>query len=99
MPEIANKSEEQKDTESEGFQGDLGPFVAAAEATRMAMVFSGAKGGDNPIIFATDGFLSLTWYAREEVLGQSFAFLKAHVANVYALAQMNFPVSQRSGDG
>ena len=98
MPEIANKSEEQKDAEAEGFQGDLGPFVAAAEAIRMAMVFTGAKRRDKPIIFANDGFLSLTGHAREEALGQSFTFLMAHDANVYGLAQMNFPASQRTCD-
>lgn len=91
MPKITNKSEEQKDAEAEveSFQEDLGPFVVAAETTRMAMVFTDAKEPDNPIIFANDSFLSLTGYAREEVLGQSFNFLMAHAADADALAQIN----------
>ena len=90
MSEIANKSEEQKvaEAEVEGFRKDLGPFVVAAETTRMAMVFTDAKEPDNPIIFANDAFLSLTGYDREEVLGQSFNFLMARGADPEALAQV-----------
>jgi PAS domain S-box-containing protein len=79
MSEIIKKSEEQVVAEADvdRFRNDLGPFVVAAETTRMAMVFTDAKGADNPIIFANDSFLSLTGYQREEVLGQSFNFLMA----------------------
>jgi hypothetical protein len=37
MPEITNKSEEQKDAEAEveSFRKDLGPFVVAAEGCRI----------------------------------------------------------------
>ena len=78
-----NKSEEQKvaEAEVESFRKDLGPFVVAAETTRMAMVFTDAKEPGNPIIFANDAFLSLTGYDREEVLGQSFNFLMARGAD------------------
>ena len=89
MASIIKKSEEQKDAEAEveGFREELGPFVVAAETTRMAMVFSDAKEPDNPIIFANDSFLALTGYDRGEVLGQSFNFLLAHAADPEALAQ------------
>jgi PAS domain S-box-containing protein len=77
MPNEENKSGEQKaaEAEVESFRKDLGPFVVAAETTRMAMVFTDAKEPGNPIIFANDSFLSLTGYDQEEVLGQSFNFL------------------------
>jgi pullulanase/glycogen debranching enzyme len=41
MPEIVIKSETQKVAEAkvDGFRSDLGPFVVAAETTRMAMLF------------------------------------------------------------
>ena len=83
-------SEEQKDAEAnvEGFKSELGPFVVAAETTRMAMVFADAKQADNPIIFANDAFLALTGYARDEVLGQSFNFIMAHAADADALAKI-----------
>jgi PAS domain S-box-containing protein len=90
MPSEENKSKEQKAAESEveSFRKDLGPFVVAAETTRMAMVFTDAKVPNHPLIFANDSFLSLTGYDREEVLGQSFDFLLARPANPDALAQV-----------
>lgn len=78
-----NKSGEQKAAEAnvDDFSKDLGPFVVAAETTRMAMVFTDAKVAGDPIIFANDSFLKLTGYEREEVLSQSFNFLMAQGAN------------------
>ncbi|MGZ9190096.1 MAG: HWE histidine kinase domain-containing protein, partial [Nitrospira sp.] len=54
MSSEPNKSEQQKvaEAEVEKFKEDLGPFVVAAETTRMAMVFADAKETDHPIIFA-----------------------------------------------
>jgi PAS domain S-box-containing protein len=90
MSEITNKSEEQKDAEAEveSFRKDLGPFVVAAETTRMAMVFTDAKEPGHPIIFANDSFLSLIGYDRKEVLGHRFSFLMARGADPKALAQV-----------
>jgi PAS domain S-box-containing protein len=90
MPEITNKSEEQKVAEAEvdSFRKDLGPFVVAAETTRMAMVFTDAKEPGHPIIFANDSFLSLTGYDRKEVLGHKFNFLIAGGADPKTLAQV-----------
>jgi PAS domain S-box-containing protein len=90
MPERMDKSNKQKDAESKvhGFREKLGPFVVAAETTRMAMVFTDARETGNPIIFANDSFLSLTGYAREEVLGQPFNFMMAHAADKEALAKI-----------
>ncbi len=90
MSEITKKSEEQKvaEAEVERFRKNLGPFVVAAETTRMAMVFADATEPDNPIIFANDSFLSLTGYDREEVLGKSFNFLMAHGADAEALTRI-----------
>ena len=101
MPRITNKSEEQKvaEAEVEGFRKDLGPFVVAAETTRMAMVFADAKEPDNPIIFANDAFLMLTGYDRAEVLGQSFNFLMAHGADTEALARIEAEFKGTSGNG
>ncbi|NTH16449.1 PAS domain S-box protein [Agrobacterium rhizogenes] len=91
MPDIIAKSDGQKIAEAEvdGFRRDLGPFVVAAETTRMAMVFTDAKKSDNPIIFVNDAFLDLTGYAREEVLGQSFNFLMARGTDPDSLARID----------
>lgn len=52
------------------FHDDLGPFVVAAEETRMPMVFTDAKAEGDPIVFVNDAYLELTGYAREAVLGR-----------------------------
>jgi PAS domain S-box-containing protein len=83
MPRFAHKSPHQKRAEAtvEGFRRDLGPFVVAAETTRMPMVFTDAKTPGHPIIFVNDGFLDLTGYEREELLGQRFDFLSSRSAS------------------
>ena len=92
MPQIVRKSVEQKDAEAEveSFQENLGPFVIAAETTRMPMVFTDATEPKHHIIFANDSFLKLTGYAREEVLGQDFTFLLAGNAKAEALKQIEW---------
>ncbi len=88
MSEMTDKSEEQKAAEGEveSLRQEGGPFVVAAEETRMPMVFMDAKEPDNPIIFANDSFLGLTGYERDEVLGHSFNFLMAQGTDPKALA-------------
>jgi len=85
---MTDKSKEQKAAEGEveSFRQEGGPFVVAAEDTRMPMVFMDAKAPENPIIFANDSFLELTGYERDEVLGHSFNFLMAQGADPKALA-------------
>ena len=83
MSDKAHKDLEQKAAEADvdDFKHDLGPFVVAAETTRMPMVFTDATKPDNPIIFANDAFLELTGYGRDELLAQSFNFLLADSAD------------------
>jgi PAS domain S-box-containing protein len=90
MPSEEEKSKEQKDAEFKvaSFRKDRGPFVVAAETTRMAMVFTDATEFNHPLIFANDSFLSLTGYDREQVLARSFDFLMARPACPEALAQV-----------
>jgi PAS domain S-box-containing protein len=85
---MTQKSDQQDAAEGdvESFRQGGGPFVVAAEETRMPMVFMDAKAADNPIIFANDAFLALTGYKRDEVLGHSFNFLMAQGADPKALA-------------
>lgn len=101
MSETTTKSDHQKraEAEVEDFRKDLGPFVVAAQTTRMAMVFTDATEPGNPIIFANDSFLSLTGYRREEVLGKSFNFLLAHSADAEALARIRTEFEGSSNSG
>jgi two-component system sensor kinase FixL len=63
--------------EVERFKAALGPFVVAAEATRMPIIFTNAKEDGNPIIFVNDSFDALFGYAREEAIGRDVASLMA----------------------
>jgi PAS domain S-box-containing protein len=91
MLEIKNKLEEQLVAEAdvEDHRKDLGPFVIAAETTRMAMLFTDAKEVTNPIVFANDSFLLLTGFDRPEILGQSFNSLLVSEADANVTAQVS----------
>lgn len=86
-----NKTDKQEDAEAEveGFRENLGPFVVAAETTRMAMLFTDAKAPAHPIIFANDSFLKLTGYQRDDVLGEPFNALMVADPNPLELAQVD----------
>ncbi|MGI4942582.1 MAG: HWE histidine kinase domain-containing protein [Janthinobacterium lividum] len=76
MPQVLKtKEQEAAEAKVEGFRDELGPFVVAAETTRMPMVFTDAKVDGNPIIFVNQAFLALTGYDEHEVLAQEFDFL------------------------
>ena len=83
MSDKIPKDKEQKvaEAEVEEHREELGPFVVAADSTRMPMVFTDAKAGGNPIIFANDSFLKLSGYRRDEVLAQRFDFILDAEAN------------------
>jgi len=99
MATIALKASQQDRAEAgvEGFRRDLGPFVVAADMSRMAMIFTDCGAPDHPIIFANDAFLALTGYGREEVLGQKFAFLMARGDNPVALAHVKAAFAGENG--
>lgn len=90
MSEYTRTLQEQETAEAivEDFREQLGPFVVAAEKTRMAMLFTDAKIADNPIIFANDAFLDLTGFTRDEVLGVCFKSLMARGIASEAVAQI-----------
>jgi PAS domain S-box-containing protein len=90
MPKEENKSGEQKVAANRvtAMQKAGGPFVAAAERTRMPMVFSDPQITGNPIIYANDSFLALTGYDREEVLGRSYHFMMGPGTDPAASAQI-----------
>ncbi len=90
MSDKAYKDHEQKaaEAEVEAFRRDLGPFVVAADTTRMPMVFTDAKKPDNPIIFVNDAMLKLTGYDPDEIVAQSFNFLLADATDRHALSEI-----------
>ena len=80
--------QEAAEADVEGYKQNLGPFVVAAETTRMPMVFTDAKAPGMPIIFANQAFLNLTGYGEHEVLGQSFDFLMERGTDPEALIEI-----------
>ena len=98
MAHDANSAADQKaaEAEVEKFRRQLGPFVVAAEKTRMAMIFTNACKAENPIIFANDAFLDLTGFAREDVLGVSFMTLMTRGVGSEAVAEIEAAFAGRS---
>ena len=90
MPQDVLKSKQQRHAEAEvdAFREALGPFVTAADTTRMPMVFTDAKVSDHPIIYANQAFLTLTGYDEHEVMGQSFDFLMKRGTDPEMLAEI-----------
>jgi len=80
----------------EAFRKHLGPFVAAAELTRMPMVFTDATTPGNPILFANDSFLSMLGFEREEVIGQNFGPVFIGELNPEMLAQIETAFAEKS---
>ena len=101
MAKIVKKSSDQKEAEAEvkDFADDLGPFVVAADTTRMAMVFTDAGEPENPIIFANDSFLALTGFDRAEVLGQSLNFMLASATDAESLATISTEFAEDANGG
>ncbi len=100
MSDKAPKDREQKaaEAEVENFREDLGPFVIAADTTRMPMVFTNAKKPGKPIIFANNSFLKLTGYDRDEVLAQRFNFLLADESDSRDLAEIEAAFAGKDDD-
>nr|WP_243415049.1 HWE histidine kinase domain-containing protein [Altererythrobacter segetis] len=88
--------QEAAEAEVEKFRRQLGPFVVAAEKTRMAMIFTNACKAENPIIFANDAFLKLTGFTREEVLGVSFMSLMTRGVGSEAVAEIEAAFAGRA---
>ena len=65
------------ESDVDSFKRLLGPFVVAAEKTRMAMVFTNARTPENLIVFANASFLELSGYESKDVLGESLYALMA----------------------
>jgi PAS domain S-box-containing protein len=88
MSDTPESPDQQDDAEADvdSFKDGLGPFVVAAETTRMPMVFTDAKQANNAIIFANDSFVSLLGYQRDEILGQGFNFVMANATDAEQLA-------------
>lgn len=57
-------------------QGKGDPFAAAMRSTRMPMLITDPNQPDNPVVFVSDAFLTLTGYDREDIIGRNCRFLQ-----------------------
>lgn len=72
----------------DGFRRALGPFVVAAETTRMPMMFTDATSSRHPVIFVNQAFLDLTGYDEHEVMGEGFYSLMERGTDPEMLAEI-----------
>jgi hypothetical protein len=67
MQIFKSKAHRAAEAKVEGFRKNLGPFVAATDATRMPTVFTDARAPGEPILFANDSFLALLGFERAAI--------------------------------
>jgi PAS domain S-box-containing protein len=99
QPAVHANKQEVAEAAVEGFRKQLGPFVVAAETTRMPIVFTNAEDVGNPIIFANDSFLSLVGHERHEVLGSPFNSLMERGSDPKSLSQIKAAFEGKSNIG
>ena len=71
------------------------PFAAAVRATRMPMVITDPRLTDNPIVYVNDAFVTLTGYARDEIIGRNCRFLQGPETNAEDVARVRDAIERR----
>lgn len=70
-------------------------FFAALQMTRMPMILTDPRQGDNPIVFANKAFLDLTGYEESEILGRNCRFLQGAETDRDAVAELRAAIKAR----
>ncbi len=70
-------------------------FFAAVEMTRMPMILTDPRQGDNPIIFANRAFQDLTGYEEAELVGRNCRFLQGPQTNRETVRELREAVEAR----
>lgn len=78
---ITGGTQQSAETAVQKFKDELGPFVVAADTTRMPMIFTNALSPQNEIIYANKSFLDLMDYEKECAIGLPFHCIIADEAN------------------
>lgn len=71
-------------------------FFAAIELTRMPMLVTDPRQGDNPIVFANRAFLAMSQYTLDELLGRNCRLLQGPATDRASVAQIRDAVEQRT---
>lgn len=94
METISASSQQAAEAQIERFREELGPFVVAAETTRMPMIFTDGQDPHNPVVFANDAFLALTGFARPAILGEQLGKLLSQATDAGTLASIMSIIAQ-----
>jgi len=71
------------------------PFAAAMRATRMPMIITDPHQPDNPIVFVNNAFITLTGYAREDVIDRNCRFLQGPETDDDSVAKIREAIVHR----
>lgn len=63
-------------------------FIQSVQKSQQCFVITDPSLQDNPIVYASDDFLTLTGYSREEVLGRNCRFLQGNETSRSKIAQI-----------
>ena len=63
-------------------------FIQSVQKSQQCFVITDPSLQDNPIVYASDDFLSLTGYAREQVLGRNCRFLQGTETSTAKIGQI-----------
>jgi PAS domain S-box-containing protein len=70
-----------------------GPLFAAIERLGMSVTITAARLPDNPIVFVSAGFLTLTGYSADEVLGRNCRMLQGDGTDPAALQEIRAAIA------
>lgn len=68
-------------------------LMASIKASQQSFVITDPSLQDNPIVYASDGFLTLTGYNRDQVLGRNCRFLQGEESNKSKVASIRKAVT------
>ncbi|MEI5685871.1 histidine kinase famiy protein [Sphingomonas kyungheensis] len=72
-----------------------GIFFAAVSTTRMPMIVTDPNQPDNPIVFANPAFITMTGYARDELIGRNCRLLQGPETDPDTVAELRRAISQQ----
>lgn len=70
-------------------------LLAALNYTRAGVIITDPSQKDNPILFANEGFISMTGYSTEEVIGRNCRFLQGAETNEEAVNELRKAVQDK----
>lgn len=71
-------------------------LVQSVQSSQQSFVITDPSLQDNPIVYASDDFLKLTGYAREEVLGRNCRFLQGSETSLSKVAEIQKAIASGS---